>query len=514
MMNTINYKKVFLPGICFLLFCNLNVLANTDTSEEWIEIETIVNVLDGSDANSVDSFIRKTNEILKQAHIKLTVKKTNKNVQTGDGDSLLTRNEGNKAIESGQGELQKTLGAGKGIKITVADDVWTQNPSTVGWAVHRNPVMFVESDEDPNVMGRTAAHEIIHALTVSEHSEDQNDVMYESETQGTNMRPSDINEIFPNAKKRGTSYYIEPTVLPEKPVLLPPGINYSIDAHGAILDEFYDVNLYDPIGKLTDPNNPSIQYADLREVQMFCDEPFDSNSNVSLEIQLGGLYPQNFVDSFFDIFFDLNTDINGPEAMLEIHVTTGQDPSAIWYDVSNGFIFTLPDTIVHRNEIFDGNAPAMNNDCIEQQIPIELLSLNLKNNEPIEVRTDFHADDYRNGFSGPPIQLDDGTDHFDFSLSFGSSCPGIMFSEGVSPPEPMNPPNMVVTGCGFDGQVRIILDNFDIGMTEANNNGIFTYFISTGDIIPFVVHEVTAIELDDSGPKGAAHAMGYFIYNP
>jgi hypothetical protein len=51
--------------------------------------------------------------------------------------------------------------------------------------------------------------------------------------------------------------------------------------------------------------------------------------------------------------------------------------------------------------------------------------------------------------------------------------PFTVFSEGVSPPEPMNPPNIVVTGCGFNGQVRIILDSFDIGMADANSKGIF-----------------------------------------
>jgi len=203
------YQKIkltvlFVSCVCFLPV--LNAQADVPAAEEWVDIPVVVNIIDASDASNVDDAIKKANEILKQANIRLVVKKTNNNVNVGNGDPNLTEAEGDTAQEDGQKELDKVCGAGKGIKITVADDCWTEDPNTVGWSVHRNPVIVIEPDADANEMGETITHELLHSLTVTAHSNDVNDVMYPTEAGNGIINPNDVNEIFPNAKKRGKPY--------------------------------------------------------------------------------------------------------------------------------------------------------------------------------------------------------------------------------------------------------------------------------------------------------------------
>ncbi|MHC4735566.1 MAG: hypothetical protein ACYTDW_14095, partial [Planctomycetota bacterium] len=286
-------------------------------------------------ASKVDEAIKKANEILKQAKIRLIVKKTNPDVNVGNGDGNLTENEGDRAQKDGQTELDKVAGAGKGIKITIADDVWTEEPATNGWCIHGNPVVFVETD-DADTMGNVIAHEIIHSLTVSGHSTDSNDVMYPYTPRGTDVRPSDVNEIRTSARTRGSSRWELPIPWPWLgPVALPIGVNYSIDGHGAILDAFSDLLIVDPMGLITNPDDPSIQYADLREIVIFADEPFDPLSTVTLQIQLGGPPAVFPVESFFDVYFDLNPINPGAEGIVQFQVIGGFPGPAVWFDRSD-----------------------------------------------------------------------------------------------------------------------------------------------------------------------------------
>ena len=109
----------------------------------------------------------------------------------GDGDGKLNGKEGNTATDDGQKELDNTFKDkdgkwnGKGIKITVADDCWNEEPNTIGWSIHHVPVVVVEGNGDAKTDGGTIAHELIHALTATEHSDDPNNVMYPTDEGGT-----------------------------------------------------------------------------------------------------------------------------------------------------------------------------------------------------------------------------------------------------------------------------------------------------------------------------------------
>ncbi|MHC4654947.1 MAG: hypothetical protein ACYS91_08000 [Planctomycetota bacterium] len=487
-------------SVCFLPL--LSVAADGPAAVEWTDIPVVVNIIDASDASKVDEAIKKANEILKQAKIRLIVKKTNPDVNVGNGDGNLTENEGDRAQKDGQTELDKVAGAGKGIKITIADDVWTEEPATNGWCIHGNPVVFVETD-DADTMGNVIAHEIIHSLTVSGHSTDSNDVMYPYTPRGTDVRPSDVNEIRTSARTRGSSRWELPIPWPWLgPVALPIGVNYSIDGHGAILDAFSDLLIVDPMGLITNPDDPSIQYADLREIVIFADEPFDPLSTVTLQIQLGGPPAVFPVESFFDVYFDLNPINPGAEGIVQFQVIGGFPGPAVWRDMTGGPDIALPMPVIHENERLDGSIPLeIANNSIEVTIPIEIISLNLVSAEPIYVQVSAMSNDLRNG-PALPIMLQDDTNQFAFGLTPPCTCPGLQMNA------------FALFGCGFTAgsQIGIEIDANLIGTATAKPDGTFIHFLEV-ELEPGS-HAVIAKDLDDSGPTGATHAIGYFQYCP
>ena len=70
--------KFFL--IVAFIFCLTAIKVSAqNATEEWIDIEVVVNVLDGADANGVEDAIAKVNEILAPAKIRLVKKATNPN---------------------------------------------------------------------------------------------------------------------------------------------------------------------------------------------------------------------------------------------------------------------------------------------------------------------------------------------------------------------------------------------------------------------------------------------------
>ena len=65
--------------VCFFLLV-LSAKAHIAAAEEWVDIPLVVNIIDASDANNVYAAIKSANKLLEKAHIRLIVKKTNKNV--------------------------------------------------------------------------------------------------------------------------------------------------------------------------------------------------------------------------------------------------------------------------------------------------------------------------------------------------------------------------------------------------------------------------------------------------
>ena len=531
-------KLIFVSLLCCLTATTAFAII---AAEEWIDIPVVVNIVDDSDSSNVDAAIKKANDILKQAKVRLVVKKTNNNVVVGNGTAVLTEDEAFEALQAGQEELNDVCGAGKGLKITIADNVLMEVPGAIGWSIHRNPVIFIEPDADVNEMAKTIAHEMCHSLTVNGHSGDVNDLMHAFAGSGTTISPDDITEIRTTARRRGEAYFVMPKILPGQSVATPPGILYSIDAHGAILDGFYDQIIIDPTGTITGPNDPTITYTDLREITLFADEPFEPNSFITLEIQLGGLIPELYpVDSFFDVFFDITAANPGPEFVLSIQL---QNTNVVHAEIYDPFDITAPpipvDTVVHRNDRFDVNSTyaVPNNHSLEVQIPIELIELNLIGIEPITVGLESQFFDYR--APSDLIQSQDSTTDTSIYLIvrdhiFGliNSCPPpiLVFSGGSEDTDETCGDvegcfRWNLLGCGFTpgGDVEIEIDGVTTTIGIANADGCLVVTnISSGMSdgvrqelpLPPSYHWVIAKEVDDSGPQGAKHAIGFFAYIP
>jgi hypothetical protein len=453
-------------SIC-LLFVFMFYLVATKVSagpaaEEWIDVKVVVNVLDGADASKVDDAIKKANEALAKAKIRLVKSSTDPNAK-GDtnGDGGLNRAERDKARENGQEALKKAVGAGKGIKIDIAGNCDANDAGAVGIAIHENPVIIVEPEADVNEFGKAIAHEIGHVLTLDYdkyNAVDVNSLMYGYTGSGTDLEVNEVNEIRKGARIRGTPYFIAPRVL-SGGVAVPDGINYSIDGFGAILDNFHDVLVNDPYHPITDPNDPNNQYADIGEITVFADEPFDPNSVFKTTIQLGRLPVGTWnVDSFFDITYRLESGQPLGRAHIARQDYRPQSSAlwaSIWYD-ANGLPTT--ETIVARGNIeseFRGNPHQAepHNMTLHVEIPIELISLSLVSAQPIVVTCSSQHFDHRYFPDSTPVMLMDQTLPFKFGLSQPCHCPSLSFVLNKSPAVPDPNGNVNIFGCGFEPNI-------------------------------------------------------------
>ncbi|MBN2592534.1 MAG: hypothetical protein JXA81_03425 [Sedimentisphaerales bacterium] len=492
---------------------------------EWVDVNVLVNLVDANDADYVEAVIKKANTILQQARIRLILKKVNKDVETGNGDADLTDAEGYKAVEEGKKELEKAFGAGKGLKITVTDDVWTEKPNTVGWSIHRNPVIFVEKDADPNLMGNTVAHELGHIFTL-EHREDANDVtnlMSLVRVLGHNIL--DVNqadEIFMEIKKRGTTYLRVPEPLPAEGETGSAGVVYPFRGFGAVFDGLGDVLVTDPLtGIVQESNDPAFSLADVDEILIGIDDPYNPGGFVNTQILLGDTIPHENIEFFADFSFYIYEEGTQPEyppdATATIYRTEG-----IWYsELYNPSFFTWPvgEPQIFENERFDTGLPeVLVNQTLQLLIPVESLngalsgSFVLGNSHYILVHGNTWVADYRNNDVTPTI-LQDTTD-FTYILP-----------EGPPPGPQIHFTHTGISGHGFTpfSDVGIWLDSSMVDTTQAIDDGSFESVFPSlveplpgpGDNTPLPpfrsgVHSVLVIENDDSGPHGAPHAIGFF----
>ena len=507
-------RNIFLILTGAVMFLPIMLMAGEGDAQERVDLEVVVNIIDDSNDADVARAIEKANEIFEAVNIRLVVKKTNKPVSVGDGDDQLSREERDEARRNGQRELDDAVDSGKGIKIDFVTDCDTASASTNGVAVHRNPVVIIEVD-DPNTMGNVIAHEIIHSLTVSGHSTDANDVMYPSTPRGTNIRPSDANEILPRARSRGTVYSVSARTVQDSSVMVPAGVDYAVDAHGAVLDEFFDVSGTYSDGTPIVPDDPSVGYADMLEVFLFADSPFDQESMMTMEIQLGGAFPEYQVDSFFDVFIDVDLYNSGPEIVLHGGVFWNgayAETYVQWHDQVTGDLVELPVPLLHLNEEFDvEEPPAGNNHSLELSIPAHLMNLALNNYGSgsfyAAVSCHIHAEGYLPGETAA-VTADDDAGPFDFDISDPYTGPQLSF-DLISLGGDMGR-RYVARGRNFPSfeDIEIIFGGTSSLVVSSNDKGSFSGFlpvyIPAASPVP-----VIARQIDDSGQAGSEHAIGY-----
>ncbi len=452
-------------------------------AEEHVNIEIIVNVIGNTDASDVEEHIRRANEILNKFNINLEVKKINRNVKVGDNDGNLTEAEGDQAQQDGESEIENTFQdedgswTGKGMKVTLANNTWTEQPNNNGWARHRNPVVFAE-EGDPCV-GNIIAHELVHALTVTDHRNDPNNLMNPTTPRGGEIDPCDLREIWPHAIRRGERYWVIdfPPIEPsDSDVLLcsHDGTSRAIHAQAGIFDDHGDVF---PLS-----SHPAVRAADITEVSVYAPRPQDPTSYATIEVDLDGLF---FVDSFFDVTYEIDFDTDpitlNPEFRVLLHVFNGEaglQAEAQYIDLFGGSTLPLP-VDVHMNEKFDvdgaGNKIPWSS-SLETTIPIELVQLNLQSVVPIAVtaRSQMTIVDLPDSFT-------DVTESAPLKVRIPCDSPRLCFTRSG------------VVGSGFPmdiGEVEILLDGMPVGSAFPDSNDKFVFEIPPDVLAPWAGEDV------------------------
>ncbi len=518
-MDTHTKIKTGIVLFCVCLLPAVQARAAEMPQEEWVDVNVLVNLVDANDANSVEAVIKKANTILEQSKIRLILKKVNKDFKTGNGDANLTDNEGTNALEEGKKELAKVFGAGKGIKITITEDVWTEEPNTDGWSVHRNPVLFAETYEDPNTMGNVTAHEFGHVFTLQHRENDANNLMYPyTNSSRTVLDVNQTDEIFMEIKKRGTTYLRQPQPLPSGPELGSAGVTYPVNGFGAVFDGLGDVLVTDLLtGTAEESNDPTLRFADLDELLIGIDEPFNPGGIVKTQILLGDIIPHEQVEFFADLSFYLYEVGKDPEYPPDATATMHRSREGVWeaeiYD-PNFHAWPLEPPRAFENERFDTGLPEeLVNQTLELDIPIVSLNtalngrFNLNGPPYLLVHGNTWVADYRNNDATPVILQD--TTEFTYILP-----------EGQPPGPQINFTHDGIFGHGFTpvSDVGIWLNNNLIDTTRTIDDGTF-FYMHTADAFanePFTrtgTNSVIAKELDDNGPNGAPHAIGFFEIN-
>jgi len=414
-MNT--SKSLPLIGGLFVLLVSATVLA-------VVEMPVVVNVLKGVtfSQQDADKMVENMNKNLGKTDVKFVRKgPVHQDVNVGNGDGNLDINERNEARKKGRGELEEHSG-GKGIKIYIANEPNAGDPNCVGWACDFDNVIFVKPDaEDPNETGITASHEATHAMTVRNHSMDPNDLMCEDGF-GTNLRPSDINEIKYRSPKWGIDSSVKPADSNASGKAKDCGKQTKVRGMGLEFDDFEDtiVTAGDPC--LFAPDDPSFRYIDVEHIILACENPTVSGAMVNVEIFPGGMLPDvSKVDSFFDVYFEPDPlPVPAPETSLQIHIwrNNAGEPlmrEAKMLDHLGTQIATLSPPEIIRNVILDlGPAPKPYNDIIQCQAPLGLIA---SRPEPLVSNVNVHAHS-RLVFDEriPGVQAMDETNIFSFNL--------------------------------------------------------------------------------------------------
>ncbi|AQT69740.1 hypothetical protein STSP2_02936 [Anaerohalosphaera lusitana] len=507
-MRSLTINRPICAAIMLLSLCCMPTVAS---AAEHIVVPVVVNVVDSSDASQVEAAVARANEILDQAGISLVVVKTNQPFNVGDNDGDLTYAEGEEAQEAGRQELDNTCGAGKGLKLTIADDCWTEDPTTAGWAIHRNPTVVVEPDADPQKMGRTVAHEFCHALTLDYDkyaAEDANSIMYGYTDGGTEMTEDEIEEIRKQAKKRGWAFNLEP-VFPDRPSTMPSGAERVLDVHGAVLDGCDDLVLSDGTGFI----DPMFGFVDIIETSVFIPSPIEPTSTASVEIHLDGTFmPHQTLATVYEIEIDQNGD-GISDGLLEAEVFNPSgipEGFALYEDYATGNM-TDVQLLIHENHAHDRGPAVLDNHSLEIIMPAEMLTgpTDIPGMPFLNAAISSYTTEIPE--MGGMSLTDPPSDWFTIAVPEpGSTCchPEITFS---ALPDPAM---MRIQGCGLTGEFEVYIDGMPVGMSQASPAGYFAVAVPSAPSFGPGEHLVLVREIDDSAPTGAAYAVGAFTGLP
>ncbi len=508
----------------FLVLCLCLALCATGSvnGAETVTVPVIVNVVGDTNACDIEAAVDEASEILGQAGVNLDIARINRNVQYGDGDSSLTQAEGDTAAVLGEGELYGQWGEGTGLKITIANDVWTQKPTTTGWAVHEDQVAFVEPNSDSNTMGRTIAHELAHLLTLDYDLYDGNDpnrLMWGYVGGGIQLDANEINEIFPMAKWRGRPKFVPWNPPPKKKRRVFDGWDYLMDGRGWILDSLFDQTC---AKAGFDPCDPKLGSGDIRTVGMYWERPLDPCDNIIFRTRVRTVFD---IDSFFDVTFNIGIDTDpDPEAdaVLSMHVYARPPDANLYGEASvNNYergLMVPVELIIHDNYKFDGEGgPILENQSLECDVPSGYFG---PGSDPFDggvcsvnsVAT-FPDDGYDTNY---PVS--DYTEEFTFVVGWNDDpCDPCETSDeqqmGLFEPDG-DTGTLGITASGFPpGSIAtIMMDGQEVGATTVRPNGTLTAWIPEPPGIENHTIKVVAKVVDPLNPDITKYttARAYF----
>lgn len=508
--------------VCFLATAVFLFSMAAFCAQDPINVEAVVNIVDSSDDSKVAEAMKKANEILGQAGIKLVPVKVNKPYTTGDGNGNLTDAEGTAAVGEGEDELDDTCGSGNGLKVNIADDVWVEKPSTNGWAIHRRPVVFTEPDSDPNVMGNTIAHEVCHSLTLGKDTYDPNDkdnLLYGYTSRGTSLTEDQIAEIRKGAKKRVPSWLGRNIRRAWK---------WITKAGQALLDELNDIMVGGvPVNII---GFAQLNFLDVRTVEVSCENPDAPGSELIVEINPQGAYPP---DSFFDVFYRIDFDANQdmiPDGRLTMHVwrepsVPGQLFAEATYDTFAGALWPVP-LQVHTNERHYTPAegmpyiPVIFNNTLEAALPLTMMDIDgTAFLDGIGVNTMMEAIIHSPiGFLMPGNVVTDEIAPMVVKAESPCACREVhMISSGQAESDPQWPdkPQYVdVIGCDFAGDVGLYINDEPMGVGVAGPDGDVSIRAEVGGLAQGTYTVMLQELFDETTPTRADWAIGYLDLRP
>jgi len=273
-----------------------------------VDIPVVVNVMGRTQVGDVNGVLAAANRILEQAHIQLVLQKVNTGVEIGDGDGLLSEQEVFATVEGGNQELQGPDGPGGGIKIAVAEDVWTEPPGLTSYHAAPYPTVFLATGllkpgPDPNAMGRDLARAIATCLGAEPAADSQN-LMFPG-GDGTTLNSNQIQSMLSQAGQIGWERSrLVAGYDPDLIVGLPKGARYVPTLRAFAADVPGDV-----LQKDTGGTRPVEGGPDLILFRAFA-KPHGPSGTLDLEIFVDR--PDPFFDTFFDVFFDIDPQAGAP----------------------------------------------------------------------------------------------------------------------------------------------------------------------------------------------------------
>ena len=294
-------KNKFSWFILCCVFCLplLTVYAGEIPGPGGVDIPVIVNVFGSTDTSNLNDILTTSNNILRQANIRLVVDWVNYGIEIGNGDGRLTEAEHEEVWLGSLFELMPPYGPGKGFKINIADDILVEEPQLTSSSDFFLPIVYLESSVPPEQMGRNLAHEVGLGLGLS-GSEDSGNLMFQG-GQGTSLNQSQIDVILPAARKMGNERSnlaagYAPDILP----WLPPGALYVPTGRAFVADPTGDVVLFD----FVNDDVPFDGGPDAVLTRLFVDRA-DSSGTIDIELVALDLRSADG-DTFIDVGFSFN----------------------------------------------------------------------------------------------------------------------------------------------------------------------------------------------------------------